>query len=326
MNFKYIALVLGAMLLVVFSSCTKEESDGNGNGGTEQPQPNNGGNSGNTDAVPEQMGFREDGASIALFSVSENKQVRFSRGNLQYKASTNTWRFAEHQYNFVGEANNNISSTYEGWIDLFGWGTSGWAESGAVCYQPWSTSTSNSDYNPGNDYENNLTGAYADADWAWHNAIQNGGNSKHLWRTLTIYEWQYLLETRPNAAEKYGAAKVGNTKGLMVLPDIWTLPEGLSFTPGYSEGHPFTEYTLTEWQQLEAAGALFLPASGVRIQGTNYMWANKCGYYWSTNNNAPTTPLSYSRSMYFNEFEIHPAGYDCNRHHGYAVRPVMENN
>ena len=39
-----------------------------------------------------------DGAINSLFSVSDDLQVRFSRGNLQYQASTNTWRFAENQY------------------------------------------------------------------------------------------------------------------------------------------------------------------------------------------------------------------------------------
>ena len=80
------------------------------------------------------------------FTISENgDKACFSKGNLQYKASTNEWKFAEHQYDFIGEGNNNISSTYNGWIDLFGWGTSG-NNHGAVCYQPWSTQYTNQFY------------------------------------------------------------------------------------------------------------------------------------------------------------------------------------
>ena len=101
--------------------------------------------------------FRPVGSKGGLFSVSATQQVWFSQGNLQYQASTNIWRFAEHQWDYVGTQtdasgfyggtiggtvsgsdNRNIRSTYGGWIDLFGWGTSGWS-SGAVCYQPWST-------------------------------------------------------------------------------------------------------------------------------------------------------------------------------------------
>lgn len=37
-----------------------------------------------------------EGTLSGLFSVSATKQVRFAKGNLQYRASTNTWRFAEH--------------------------------------------------------------------------------------------------------------------------------------------------------------------------------------------------------------------------------------
>ena len=67
-------------------------------------------------------GFDANGASNALFSVGPNTQVHFSKGNMQYQASTGTWRFAEHQYDFIGENNEQISPYYSGWIDLFGCG------------------------------------------------------------------------------------------------------------------------------------------------------------------------------------------------------------
>ena len=86
-----------------------------------------------------------NGILPGAFSVSADQQVYFSQGNLQYQASTNTWRFAEHQWDYVGGtgasypydecgnvyangvkcSNNEISSNYSGGIDLFGWGTSG---------------------------------------------------------------------------------------------------------------------------------------------------------------------------------------------------------
>ena len=37
-----------------------------------------------------------------LYSVTPNTQVCFSKGNLQYQASTNTWRFAENQWDIIG--------------------------------------------------------------------------------------------------------------------------------------------------------------------------------------------------------------------------------
>ena len=138
-----------------------------------------------------------DGALPGLFSVSATKQVHFSQGNLQYQASTNTWRFAEHQYDYVGTQtadergnyggnvsgsdNRSISSTYSGWIDLFGWGTGS---------NPTLSSTSYMDY-----------GTFVD--WGG-NPISNGGNTVNQWRTLTIAEWNYLLNTRTDASSKRG--------------------------------------------------------------------------------------------------------------------------
>lgn len=52
-----------------------------------------------------------EGAISGLFSVSEVQQVFFSKSNLQYRASTKTWRFAENQWDFVGYANLGASET-----------------------------------------------------------------------------------------------------------------------------------------------------------------------------------------------------------------------
>ena len=44
-----------------------------------------------------ESGTDGDGMLPGAFSVSATQQVHFSQGNLQYRASTNSWRFAEHQ-------------------------------------------------------------------------------------------------------------------------------------------------------------------------------------------------------------------------------------
>jgi len=56
------------------------------------------------------------------FSVSATKKVCFSQGNLQYQGSTNSWRFATHQYDFIGNAAGNTapSESQTEWMDLFG--------------------------------------------------------------------------------------------------------------------------------------------------------------------------------------------------------------
>lgn len=264
------------------------------------------------------------GALPGLFSVSATQQVHFSQGNLQYKAFTNVWRFAEHQYDYIGSANNNISSTYSGWIDLFGWGTSGW-NSGAACYQPWSTSTSNSDYLPGGSSNNGLIGAYVEADWAWHNPIRNGGNTVHRWRTLTRSEWQYLLYSRTNALAKYGTGSIVGVGGLIILPDDWTLPSGCSFTSGVtSSGYyawTLNSYTLAQWSLMEAAGAVFLPAAGERRYGTQASYVGHEGSYWTSTPLEREEDYAYAMCCVSCQVETNTIPY---RHYGCSVRPVQD--
>ena len=220
-----------------------------------------------------------NGAIQAPFSVSATKQVYFSQGNLQYQASTNTWRFALNQYDRAGLANtqDSLSATYSGWIDLFGWGTSGW-NSGAVAYQPYSTSNINSDYYPGGAYTNNLTGAYANADWGVYNAISNGGNQAGQWRVLTKDEMEYLLNTRNKATKLRAQAFVNYVPGLILFPDNWSAPWDV-YTKLNENDYNSNNYDIYHWKLLEKAGAVFLPACGGRDFGLYNSWQ---GFYWSS--------------------------------------------
>ena len=136
----------------------------------------------------------KDGAILAEFSVSDSTKVHFSQGNLQYQASTNTWRFAEHQWDYVEKDNENISEKYTGWIDLFGWGTSGYNGK-----NPYMTSTDYSDYGDGT---NDIAGT--NYDWGVYNKIYNGGNQAGMWRTLTSSEWNHLISGRAQANRLMG--------------------------------------------------------------------------------------------------------------------------
>ena len=257
---------------------------------------------------------------IGSFSVSATQKVTFSHGNLQYQASTGTWRFAVKQWDIVGMGygetnsynycdiggtvensdNRQIGSNYNGWIDLFGWGTSGW-NSGAAAYQPYSTSTYYTDYYPGDSYLNNLTGEYAYADWGVYNQI--GNDAPGTWRTLTTEEWLYLFDARANASDKYGAAKVNGITGVVVLPDVWTLPAGCDFTPGmgsmvdlYDWGKVATTniYNDKQWQDMELNGAVFLPAAGNRYDNRMFS-VGTYGHYWSSTR----FDTSFACSVYF---------------------------
>lgn len=215
----------------------------------------------------------KDGAILAAFSVSETKQIYFSQGNLQYQASTRIWRFAENQWDYVGthsskEENYNggtvegsdnakISATYHGWIDLFGWATSGYNDSKPYNTLSWMENVNL--YGEGED----ITGT--NYDWGVYNKISNGGNKAGLWRTLTSEEFLYLKRQRTDASKKNGSATVNGVKGAILLPDNWVLPDGLRFfSEADSEYGLENNYSLLDWAKMELAGAVFLPFAGER--------------------------------------------------------------
>lgn len=189
-----------------------------------------------------------------LFTINASgDKVQFSQGNLQYFCSTSApeWRFAEHQYDYVTFDISAYAANSEKWIDLFAYGTSGY-DNVQTNYQPCVVGAAANTY-----YQGNLTG---NADWGY-NPISNGGNTENIgWRTLTRDEWLYVFSGRSNAASKYGHGSINGTNGMILLPDNWTLPDGLSFTSGNSAWT--NSYTLEQWALMENAGAVFLPASG----------------------------------------------------------------
>ena len=70
--------------------------------------------------------------------------------------------------------------------------------------------------------------------------------------------------------------------GLVLLPDEWTLPEGLSFTAQPAD-YTTNTYTAGQWSEMEAAGAVFLPAAARRVVKDMYnISSNRRGYYWTS--------------------------------------------
>lgn len=215
-----------------------------------------------------------EGTIKAPFSISDTRQVAFSKGNLQYQPSSGTWRFADKQYSVCGSDNRYPSSSSTFWIDMFGWGTSGYNN----CY-PYMTSK-NSTYGP----QTSLTNT--EYDWGYHNAISNGGNESRLWFTMEYTEWTYLLGTRENASHLRGFATVNGLKGMVILPDNWEQPQSSSFSATISN---FTDnsYSISQWETMEGAGAVFLPISGAYYQQD--LMESSVGIYWSS---------SYSNETY----------------------------
>lgn len=240
------------------------------------------------------------GAAVGVFTVGTGKPVYFSHGNLQYQASTDTWRFAENQYDILAEANANISSTYSGWIDLFGWGTSGYHNESDIYniyYQPYSSffgvafsqepgyTINRTGYGPS--YGESLVGSNASYDWGINNAISNGGGEPNQWRTLTQDEWNYVVHVRSTSSGiRYAKAQVNGVAGIILLPDDWsTSVYSLNNTNTSNASYDGNDISEAVWKSvLEPNGAVFFPAAGVRmetsvIMGTSY--SGPTGFYWS---------------------------------------------
>ena len=184
------------------------------------------------------------GALSGKFTVNAaGDQVVFSKGNLQYQASTGKWQFAANQFDTIGIGNDKIAADYDGWIDLFGWGTGN---------NPTLASVDSTDY-------------ISFSDWGI-NPISNGGNKANIWRTLTKDEMDYICYTRPNASNLRGLAEVNGVFGCIFLADNST--KVIANT-----------YTLSEWKKLEQSGAVFLPAAGGRV-GQRTMTVGTWGLYW----------------------------------------------
>ncbi len=234
---------------------------------------------------------RIKGALPGIFSVSATKKVNFSQGNLQYRPRIKTWRFAVNQYDIAGSDNNNVymQAYCSSWVDLFGYGTSGW-DGGAGRFMPYETTTNNTEYTEATD-GNDLIDFYANADWGFYNPIINGGNQTALWRTLTYSEWTYLLTQRPNASQLQGMATVESTTGYIILPDDWVCPAGLSFV-NTTSSYTVNVYNAADWATMEAAGAVFLPAAGIRVSSATSD-IGILGNYWTASHVNGTTGYSF---------------------------------
>ena len=274
------------------------------------------------------------GALISKFSVSSTDKVYFSKGNLQYTKSTGIWSFMDHQYSTVETTSQAIGTDYadQNVVSLFGWGTSGW-NNGNTYYQPYNTANTTSSYGPKNGTTRtyDLTGTYANADWGLYNAISNGGNTAGTWRTLTKDEWTYLFNTRSastvngTADARYAKAYLfGTTHGVIIFPDVYTHPAGVTAPIGInvesSTSWNGNQYTATDWAKMEAAGCVFLPAAG-RRDGTTIYDVNASVRYWTSSYYSAQTAYHVGIAS----SNMKPADYN-QKYFGYSVRLVHDAN
>lgn len=237
-----------------------------------------------------------------VFSVAANKQVRFSPGNLQYYCSSSSpqWRFAQHQYDVATFDGTAYAVNSGKWIDLFSFANSGY--NGRTPYQISATAPSDSAISK------------TSFDWGWYNAIANGGNVAGRWRTLKAAEWSFLIVNRSACV---GLAQVNSKRGLIIIPDDWVQPAGVStFASGVSGGYQTNNYDAAAWAKMEVAGAVFLPFNGYRDGRTQKEYTTT-GQYW-------TDKLESSKAKKLLINSSGEALYDAQPAYGMSVRLVRD--
>ena len=249
-----------------------------------------------------------------IFSVAANKKVGFASGNLRYKADEDIWGISNNQYDIRGKLNLNASSSYDGWIDLFGFATSGNKDVDPVAPSPWETSKATADYRISADITNTIAGT--GYDWLTGNELVNGIGRN--WYLMSKDEWTYLLNTRKDANQLQGQAVVNDVNGYILLPDEWECPVGISFKP-LAKNYTDNVYSEAQWNQLEDAGAVFLPAAGYRYD-TSIM-APHSGYYWT--GDLYGTDQGLATSVYFTQY-TKMADIMTMRCNACAIRPVYD--
>ena len=235
-----------------------------------------------------------DGAISGKFSVSDGKQVYFSKGNLRYASSK--WSFFDNQYDYY------TSYSEDAW-DKFGWSTS------ATTYG-MNTSTSNGTY----------SGDFVD----WGATMGTG------WFTLTSDEWTYLFNTRSASTvgdtenARYTLATINtdgsSVNGVILFPNGATFAASEATTWGTINGVSdwATKCTTAQWTALETKGCVFLPAAGCRY-GSEMIGLGSYGYYGS----ATPDGADYAYRVKFNSGSLEPAN-SINRCLGCSVRLVQE--
>ena len=204
--------------------------------------------------------------------------------------------FADNQWDICGSNNagynrskGQIAShindyTNSNRLDLFSYASSGYFCTANYVYQPF---FANNDEYWGKTFGPSLDDmAGTKSDWGVFNAILNGGDTPNMWRTLTQPEWAYLINERADATSKRGLATVAGVRGVILLPDSWTKPGSApefvcvtnlvttdnSDKPTYADASSHwgdNTYDAAGWADMEAAGAVFLPAAGTLDPATN---------------------------------------------------------
>lgn len=255
------------------------------------------------------------------FSVSATKKVYFSNGNLWYKVSDNTWHFENEQYGY----HTRISGLIDG-----GSGESFSTPDGYGLFE-WSCGTAN---NFG--VELGIGDGSTFTDWGYHPIVGGDGTTVYpagTWYTLSAAEWTWLTcgnrngtgESFPEPTNRFvrqrAFCKVNfgsvTRGGIVLMPDDYT---------GDISGYEGSNMSSSKWNELQSAGAVFLPAVGMCVLYNGNWLAysfNTYAMYW-TSSRQPTPGGAWDISVSANDWTDCPNGSSQGQPH--PVRLVRDAN
>lgn len=197
----------------------------------------------------DQLHFENNPYVPSLFSVSEDRQVRFAKGNVYYNEvdGVGTWGMFGNQYEYW----TDITDTH---CDHFGRSLGETNNYGI-----------NSDYSLIN---SNCGTSESFVDWGTLFPNYYGGG----WRTLSHDELYYVTYERDNWQNLFAYATVCGVEGLLLLPDEWIPVSGINLSCN-NYNFNSNDISETDWESLENSGAVFLPCAGsIERSFEDYPW------------------------------------------------------
>lgn len=242
-----------------------------------------------------------------FYSVAEDLQVNFAKGNLVYNGSS--WGIAATQAT-VYNNENGYTDFFARSVDGNNFGVPTMGNDEILGYVVTSAPS--------------ITGTFVD----WSNAVSEYNTNGNTWRTLTKDEWDHLLTKRPSAYDLHYFVRVnrgndGDISGLLIFPDGWTNTHGYelddrSYVDQSSEHHGIhfaTNSLTTEQFNTLVSEGTFIPAGGFYSiffgsPSPNYYTFetdNPYGCYWCSdyddnNHNAVQFIIDYDYRGWVNEY------------------------
>ena len=224
------------------------------------------------------------GALKGEFSVSATKKVYFSKGNL-WADGNNALHFEDAQWKTTPASNGSKDASH-------------------VSHFTWSDKVPDA-------VGNTNSGSNLFCDEANKQSVDGSGK---IYYALSITEWQYLFNTSTrmvNSKACYSNAVSGVTIGGSTYNGVFLYPDNYN--------GEIVSSSMT-WDDINAAGIVFLPAAGCRSSGnaSNVINVGSGGFYWSS-----TYDNDEADYVVFSSSEVSP-DQRLPRDSGHSVRLITE--